>query len=188
MIRILFSILLSVGLWTSPAWAETYTFSCPQSADIKGSIHYSVIGSYRSIFQECSGSIVYDRRHQQPESVELKIKTASIKSNCPWCDKVVRSKRVFDTRLYPVITFQSSRFEHVGGAWWVIGRFDIHGVVKTARYPFKLEEDNGALGVSGLWRFNRKDFNVIWNKVLDHGGVVVGDYVTVDWKARARKI
>ena len=39
--------------------------------------------------------------------------------------------------------------------------------------------------VKGSWQFNRKDFNIIWNHLLDRGGVLVGDYVTVDWGIRA---
>ena len=41
------------------------------------------------------------------------------------------------------------------------------------------------LDLNGSWTINRKDFNIIWNKLLDHGGIIVGDHFTVDWGIKA---
>jgi len=171
------------------AYADaTYAFSCPESS-IKGAIPYSVIGMYRSIYKECSGKIVYDGLRRQVKSVEISITTASIKSGCKWCDNIVRSKRVLDAAAYPVITFKSENFENKENGPWASGIFDLHGVAKNLRSRFDLEEQNDhTLFIKGIWKINRKKFNIIWNKFLDHGGILVGDYFTVDWQVKARKI
>jgi len=171
------------------AYADvTYTFSCPESS-INGAISYSVIGMYRSIFKECSGKIVYDTRHKQFKSVELSIITASIKSSCKWCDDIVRSEKALNAAAFPAITFKSADFENKEDGFWVLGAFDLHGITKNlrSRFDFK-EENNHTLFIKGMWKFNRKNFNIIWNKFLDHGGILVGDYFTVDWQVKAHKI
>jgi len=35
---------------------------------------------------------------------------------------------------------------------------------------------------SGQWLINRKDFGITWNKLLDKGGIIVGNIITIDWK------
>jgi polyisoprenoid-binding protein YceI len=40
-------------------------------------------------------------------------------------------------------------------------------------------------GFYATTQFNRHDFGVSWNSVLDHGGVVVGDEVAVTIDAEA---
>ncbi len=170
------------------AYADTtYTFSCPESS-IKGAISYSIIGMYHSIFKECSGKIVYDRLLSQVKSVEISITTASLESDCKWCDNIVRSKHVLNAAAYPVITFKSNNFENKKGGCWVSGIFDLHGVAKNLRSPFDLEEQNdNTLFLTGTWELRGKDFNIIWSGWLDWGGFLVGDYITVDWHVIAHK-
>ena len=54
-------------------------------------------------------------------------------------------------------------------------------------FPFKViiiidqRTKRKLLDLKGTWIINRKDFNIIWNKYLDQGGIVVGDILTVDW-------
>ena len=62
----------------------------------------------------------------------------------------------------------------------VQGVLEMHGVKRRMIFPFKRE----GLDIKGSWNINRKDFNIIWSKTLDHGGVLVGDIFTVDWGLR----
>ena len=34
-------------------------------------------------------------------------------------------------------------------------------------------------GATGTAKINRKDFGIVWNRVLDNGGLVVGDEVNI---------
>ncbi len=191
MAKVLLGVIILAGLCMSTplaAYADiTYTLSCPQSA-IKGAISYSVIGMYRSIFKDCSGKIVYDSLQAQVKSVEISITTASLESDCKWCDRIVRSKQVLDAAAYPVITFKSENFENKEDGPWASGIFNLHGVAKNLRAPFDLKEQNdNTLSLTGTWELRRKDFNIIWNRWLDYGGILVGDYITVNWQVKAHK-
>jgi len=52
---------------------------------------------------------------------------------------------------------------------------DVDGQPKPVQDPM----GNLRLGASATTKLNRKDFGITWTKVLDGGGVVVGDEVTV---------
>ena len=192
MTKVLPGMIILVGLCASMplnAYADaTYAFSCHESS-IKGAVAYSVIGMYRSIFRECSGKIVYDSLKSQVKSVEISIITTSIESSCKWCDNIIKSKQVLNAAAYPVITFKSDNFENKEDGPWASGVFDLHGITKNLRFPFDLKEQNdNTLSLTGTWDLRRKDFNIIWNRWLDYGGILVGDYITVDWQVKAHKI
>ncbi len=48
---------------------------------------------------------------------------------------------------------------------------DVEGPTPEVKDPW----GNFRRGATGITRINRKDFGVTWNKVLDTGGLVVGD-------------
>ena len=182
-------VFFFVGLSASVSFADSqYAFSCPESK-IQGSIKYSLIGRYNSDFKECSGMLTYDAIQQQVKDVRLEIKTKSIQSDCQWCDKIVVSKKLLNAEQFPVIAFQSNNFSQDRSDHLVNGVIDLHGVEKNISFVFTLKVNpNGSLLLKGQWVLRRKDFGITWNKVLDHGGVLVGDHVTVDWEILAKKI
>lgn len=159
----------------------------PQETDITGSIKYSVIGKYKANFQRFKGEITYDSRSQQITAVHLEIEAETITSNCDWCDKIVRSEQLLDTDQHPLITFKSSEIISDGDGYRVKGTLEMHGITREAEFPFKADiaaagdTQQETLAVNGTWQINRKDFDIIWNRVLDKGGILVGNEITVDW-------
>lgn len=86
--------------------------------------------------------------------------------------------------------FTSQRIIKDTNDWKVVGFLEMHGVKSEVVFPFqvKILPNSTALesifDLSGHWEIKRKDFNIIWNKLLDHGGVLVGDYINVDWSIK----
>ncbi|MCA9400861.1 MAG: YceI family protein [Candidatus Omnitrophica bacterium] len=167
----------------------------PNNTILNGSIKYSVIGNYHASFEDFSGGITRDNNHNI-QAVTLTIQAASIQSNFPLLDKIVRSKQILDTDQHPLIIFKGQkvypkdsnadtldadvkRFE-------VEGTLSMHGVTKSLQFPFEIirdRKDNSFVyHARGSWSINRKEFGVIWNKLLDKGGILVGNAITVDWK------
>jgi len=162
----------------------------PRETRIDGSIPYSLIGQYEAQFKHFKGRIVLDDQAQNVQSVYLEIEARSITSNCSFCDKVVGSPRLLYIKKYPKIIFKSNAIFHDQHGYKVRGVLEMRGVKKEMTFPFKFSrrEDglNGPLiDLQGSWMINRKDFHIIWNKVLDKGGILVGDYLTVDWGIKA---
>ncbi len=165
---------------------QTIAFG-PQETQINGSIKYTVIGKYRANFERFKGEIAFDRQTGQITSVQLVIEAETITSNCDWCDKIVRSEQLLHTEKHPYIIFKSSEIIKDNNGYRVKGTLEMHGVKKEAVFPFEAEIAEGGeargrvLTVSGKWLINRKDFDIVWNKILDKGGILVGNDITVDW-------
>jgi polyisoprenoid-binding protein YceI len=187
-IPILVLLVLVSCLSIVSAAEEVYSFDCGESK-IKGAIKYSVIGKYNAVFEECSGVVRYDQTLQQIISVRLEIEVNSIKSNCEWCDEIVLSKRLLDAEKYPLIVFEGHGFATTESGYSVLGNINLHGVSQDLHSKFNLQEkEDSTLLAGGKWVIKRKDFNITWNKFLDHGGVLVGDHITVDWEILAKKM
>ncbi len=163
----------------------------PRETKIEGSIRYTVIGQYRAHFDIFKGRIDLAGKSQKVQSVYLEIEAGSIRSRHPWCDKLARSRRLLNTARYPKIIFKSDKIIFDESGYKVKGVLELHGIKRRMIFPFEsrviLDQISGRkiLVLKGSWDIERKDFNIIWNKYLDHGGLVVSDEFTVNWGIKA---
>ncbi len=170
--------------------AATIEFG-PQETRIKASIKYTVIGQYVAGFDAFKGTITADPQTGKILSVVLEIDARSIHSNCTTCDDIVRSRQLLDTERYPKIIFKSSSIIEDDNGYRVTGILDLHGVQKEMTFPFDVVMGEGPvagqknLDIQGKWVINRKEFGIIWNRVLDKGGILVGNHITVHWGIKA---
>jgi len=179
----LFLFFFGVGICQSHALGIV-TFG-PKETRIEGSIPYTVVGHYRAQFRAFKGRITLDEGSEQIRSVYLKIEVKSIVSNCSWCDKIARSRRLLNPTRYPYIIFKSDQIIHDEKGYRVKGVLEMHGIKRVMTFPFDVQIKKQLLVIHGNWVVNRKDFNIVWSRYLDRGGVVVGDYFTVDWGIKA---
>lgn len=156
----------------------------PKEAQINGSIKYSVIGKYNAQFQSFNGKITLDKSAKKIQSVYLEIDAASIQSDCRWCDNIVRSQQLLAVEKYPQIIFQSTEIIENKQGYMAKGTMDLHGIKREVSFPFDAVflDNSHVLNVQGQWHIRRKDFKITWNALLDHGGILVGDHIAVDWK------
>jgi len=189
-IFIVLALLLGTG--TDQAFAQDIVIFGPGETRIEGAIPYSVIGKYKAQFRVFKGRIALDGISKRVQSVYLEIDASSIRSNCPWCDKIARSRRLLFTTRYPKIVFKSDKIIHDESGYKVRGILEMRGVKRTMIFPFKVERiidqktKLETLDLKGSWVINRKNFNIIWNRVLDRGGIIVGDNFTVDWGIKVK--
>ncbi|MBZ0167756.1 MAG: YceI family protein [Candidatus Omnitrophica bacterium] len=187
---ILMSILVLTG-GTVPSYGSQVVPFGPDQTKITGSIKYTVIGQYRANFNRFNGEITVDPVTEEIKGVYLEIDVETIESSCQWCDKIVRSKQLLHTEKHPKIVFQSSSIIKEGNEYRVKGTLDMHGIKNEMVLPFEAAffqgSDSGqkTMNVSGTWIIQRKDFDIVWNKVLDRGGVLVGNDITVDWSIQS---
>lgn len=145
-------------------------------------------------FTEFSGTIVGDPKNAKDATVAFTIKTSSIDTGNPDRDKHLNSPDFFDTTKYPEISFQSSKITHKGGdRYEVKGAFAMHGVTKEIVLPVtfggvaKDPWGNERAGFSVQLTLNRKDYGIVWNKLLDNGGTLLGDEVDISIELEAVK-
>ncbi len=183
-----FCIILFLSLiWTSPCLAQTLYIVDKKQSHIKGSVSYTVIGRYRAQFNDIGGKINFDPNHLAQSSVVLTVKTKSLHSRYPKLDRIILSKRLLDAAAYPTMTFESQSITKKPSGYWVIGTAHLHGISKSLAFPFDVKgpfkdvHQRSYIKASGRWVVNRKDFDVVWNKILDQGGLIVGNHITIDW-------
>ncbi|MBK8724779.1 MAG: YceI family protein [Holophagaceae bacterium] len=146
-------------------------------------------------FAKFQGTIQIDDKDMAKSSVEVSIDVASISTDNENRDKHLKSPDFFDAEKFPVITFKSTSVKEVAkGQLEVTGDFTMRGVTRKITFPItNLGTQASPMGVragfvDGTLRINRKDFGVIWNKVLDNGGTMLSDDVDITLNVEAVKI
>jgi polyisoprenoid-binding protein YceI len=155
------------------------------------SVHFSVkhmvISKVRGRFAKFSGKLELDEQDPTRSTVEVRIDASSIETGVAERDAHLRSPDFFDVEKFAELTFASKRVERVSDdRYRVIGDLTIRGVTKevaleveaggTTKDPW----GNERAGFTAHTRVDRKDFGLEWNKVIETGGVVVGDRVDID--------
>jgi polyisoprenoid-binding protein YceI len=155
-----------------------------------------IVTRVRGNFADISGTIQADGAKPEASSVEFTVKTASIDTGVPDRDKHLQSADFFEAEKYPEMTFKSTRIKPVGkDRYEVTGTFTLRGVSKELTLPVtflgfaKDPRGNEKAGFETSVTLNRKDFGMVWNKVLDNGGALLGDevYVSVNIEANKQK-
>ena len=83
------------------------------------------------------------------------------------------------------MTYKLSQYQKQGDTYTIIGDLTLRGVTKQVRLSATFNGvtkdpwGNTRAGFSADGTLNRKDFGMVWNNVLDSGGLVVGDEVHI---------
>ncbi len=118
---------------------------------------------------------------------EVVIDAASINTGHAKRDEHLRSADFFDVARYPTVTFVSKQVTRNGpDRLRATGDLTIHGITREiildVQGPTPEVKDPGGTfrrGLTATTKINRKDFGLTWNRVLDAGGMVVGDEVEI---------
>jgi len=168
----------------STAEAATYRIDPGHSAVTFQIRHF--VSQVHGRFDRFSGTVVKDDENPAASSVEFSLDAASIDTNQERRDADLRGPDFFDVGRYPEIRFVSKRVEPLDdGRYRVTGDLTIRDVTREVELPveFAGEMDDGRGGArAGFFlttELNRKDYGIVWNRVLDTGGTMVGDEVRV---------
>ncbi len=170
--------------------ADTYNID-PAHSSVAFSVSHMVINNVKGMFKDFTGTVVVDNNAIQ--EAKGTIQTKSVDTGVERRDGDLRSANFFEIEKYPTITFQSKRVEKKGGETLLIGDFTMHGVTKELSLPVKLAGPikdpfgNTRIGLQAKTKLNRRDFGLTYGKVLETGGLVVGDEVEIEINAEATK-
>ncbi len=171
----------------SNGWAQAVEYQIdPVHSSAQFSVRHLMISNVRGEFAQVTGTVIYDPKNLKASSVEATIDATSINTHEPKRDEDLKSSNFFDVAKYPTLTFKSTKVEPAGeGKLRVTGDLTIHGVTKAVALEVEgpsPEVKMGAnikSGASASTTIHRKDFGLTWNRVLEGGGVVVGDEVKI---------
>ena len=158
----------------------------PAHSQITFSIRHMMISNVHGRFDKFDGIVNFNEEDPAKSTVDVKIDAASISTREPNRDNHLRSADFLDVEKYPFITFVSKRIEKIDSNH---GRIFGDLTIKNISHEVVLDVEYA--GQSSMWgktsagfdastRFNRKDWNLNWNKVLESGGWLVGDEINVN--------
>ena len=150
-------------------------------------VKHMMISNVKGQFTGVAGSLSLDEGDLLKSSVEASIDAGSVNTREPQRDAHLKSADFFDVEKLPALTFKSTRVSrNSDGELQVTGDLTIHGISRQVVFevegPSSAAKDpwgNTRLGLSATTKINRKDFGLTWNTVLETGGILVSDDVTI---------
>jgi polyisoprenoid-binding protein YceI len=150
-------------------------------------VRHMMVTQQRGQFHGVSGTLTLDRADIARSHVEATIDLASVDTNVAQRDDHLRSADFFDVANHPKMTFVSKEVRVQGdGRLHVIGDLTIRGTTRSATLDADAISDESKdpfgmikVGTSATTKISRKDFGLVWNAVLETGGVAVGDEIKI---------
>ncbi len=170
-----------------PAAAHTSWTLDEGHSTIGFSVKHMMVTEQKGAFDKFTGTIELDEKDVTKSKVNVEIDVASINTKNLKRDEHLRSPEFFDAAKFPKITFTSTSIKKAGKAYKVTGDLTMHGVTKSvvldvAPLSDEFKDPWGGMhrGTTATTTVPRKDFGLSWNKVLEKGGVVVGEDVKIE--------
>jgi polyisoprenoid-binding protein YceI len=155
----------------------------PAHSDFGFSVKHMVIANVKGTFQKIEGTLEFNDNNKLTAASAV-IAAESIYTKIEKRDNHLRSPDFFDVAKYPNITFKTTSVEYSGpGKLTITGDITIRDVAREITLtgetlgPVKDPWGNTRMGFNASGTLNRKDFGLLWNKVLETGGLLVGDMV-----------
>jgi polyisoprenoid-binding protein YceI len=145
-----------------------------------------MVSNVRGEFSGVTGTVLFDAGAPENSRVEARIDATTIHTRDEQRDAHLKSADFLDVEKFPAIVFVSKKITGAGGEWKVAGDLTIHGVTKEVTLDVeglapeaKDPWGNVKSGASAVTRISRKDFGMEFNMVLETGGVMVGDEISI---------
>jgi polyisoprenoid-binding protein YceI len=159
----------------------------PLHSSAQFSVKHLMISTVRGQFGGVKGMIVYDPKNPAAATVEATIDCSTVNTGEPKRDADLKSPEFFDVKKYPVMTFRSKKVEVEGpGKLKLTGDLTINATTKSVVLelegptpPIRDAQGRDKIGVSGETKISRKEFGILYNPILESGGVTVSDEVKI---------
>ena len=157
----------------------------PLHSSAQFSVRHMIISTVRGQFGGVKGAVLFDAKNPASSSVEATIDCAIINTGEPKRDADLKSAEFFDVKRYPVMTFKSKTVTAVSqGKLKVTGDLTINAtsreVILDVEGPTPpIRDDREKIGVSAVTKVSRKEFGILYNPIMEAGGVAVSDEVSI---------
>ena len=183
-----FTPMIALFVLAIPVLTYTATWQMdPDHSSFQFKIRHLTVSNVKGDFNKSRGVVTIDDQNITNLKVEVFIDAASVNTGHAQRDEHLRGPDFFDVTKYPTITFVSKKVIKADmDRLKVVGDLTIHGVTREITVdvegPTPEVKDpwgNFRRGATATTKINRRDFGLTWNKVLDTGGLVVGEEVNI---------
>ncbi len=165
------------------AAADRYEID-PAHAFVTFTVPHFLLDEAAGSFADVRGTLVVDPDPAK-SSVRVVVKAASIDTNVDARDAHLRSADFLDVAEYPEIVFASTSIAKSKDGYVAQGTLTLHGVTKAVTVPFRLFGPIAdplplgvrRLGVRAELAIDRRDYGIVWSRLLYDGTLFVGNEV-----------
>jgi polyisoprenoid-binding protein YceI len=158
----------------------------PSHSEIGFKVKYLMVTNVKGVFKEYNGTVHSKGEDFSNATIELSINTGSISTGDTNRDNHLKSPDFFDAGNFTEIKFKGGSLERVTDAKYVLhGDLTIKAVSKKINLDVEFNGiakdpyNNIKAGFEVTGKINRRDFGLTWNAVLETGGVMISDEVTI---------
>jgi polyisoprenoid-binding protein YceI len=179
---------------TLPTLARAETWVIDPAHTVSGfTVRHMMITNVTGVFESTKGTIEYAIGDPNTIKADITIETRSVNTRIARRDDDLRSDNFFNAEKFPTIIFRSKRVQNVKpGSFELVGDLTIRDVTKEVvlkvegpSQPIRDPQGNRRVGATASASINRKDFNINYNRMIEAGGVVVGDEVKINLEVEA---
>jgi polyisoprenoid-binding protein YceI len=153
---------------------------------------HAMVTTVRGQFHDFTADVHLDAENLANTTARVEIDASSIDTGNGDRDAHVRNSDFLEVETYPKITFVSTSAEQKGDDDFVLhGELTIKDVTKPISVEFEKTGEaldpwgNFRVGFEGKAKINRKDWGVNFNAVLEAGGLLVSEKVTLEFDIAA---
>jgi polyisoprenoid-binding protein YceI len=183
-------VSLGLAMIVSPAlYGQAVSWRIdPLHSSAQFSVRHMMISTVRGQFGGVKGTVVYDPKNPAASSVEATIDCTTVNTGEAKRDADLKTAEFFDVKRYPVLKFKSKSVEVEGpGKLKITGDLTINAItrqvildVEGPTSPIRDTQGREKIGVSGLTKISRKEFGILYNPIMESGGVTVSDEVSIN--------
>lgn len=177
-------VLIGVLLGPASAWATTYAIDQDHST-VSFKVRH-LFSKVEGTFNDVEGRFTYAPGQPADWQASVTIQAASLDTRHDERDQHLRSADFFHVEQFPTLTFRSTQVSDVTPTSAKLhGVLSLHGVERPVVLDIVIHGEGpdpwGKVrsGFTATTTINRKDFGIIWNKVLDNGQFLIGDEVEI---------
>ena len=182
--KLVYSIIGMLAI-SAVSLAADYKIDVSHS-NVNFKVKHLAISTVNGRFSDFTGSFQFDPANMKDASGTVTIDINSIDTDIADRDKHLRSADFFDAETYPQMTFQSTGVQVVDEEnFKLTGNLTMRGVTKPVTLDVvyngmaKDPWGNTRVGFTAEGKLNRKDFGLTWNKLMETGGLVVGEEIRI---------
>ncbi|PCI06341.1 MAG: hypothetical protein COB81_00910 [Flavobacteriaceae bacterium] len=172
---------------------DTWVFDASHST-VGFSINHMVISEIDGQFNTFEGSIISSEDDLSDAKINFSIDVASIDTANEKRDGHLLAADFFDVANHPKISFESTSISKNSKAnYTLIGQLTMHGVTKEVKLAMKYGGTikdpwgNTKAGVKITGNLNRTDYGLNYNSIMEAGGLMIGEDITITCKMELAK-
>jgi polyisoprenoid-binding protein YceI len=166
----------------------TYTID-PAHSSVQFSVRHLMISTVRGTFSGVKGTVIHDSDDPSAGALDAEIDVNTVSTGDEKRDGHLKAPDFFDVAAFPVMTFKSTQVtKGPDTSYTVVGHLTLHGVTKPLTLDVEEVSEEAKdpwgstrIGATAKGKLKRSDFGLVWNAVLETGGVMISDEVKLEF-------